>query len=77
VCFRRKKILGTLAKSYVLCVPLCVIGHACIQKITKEVIKEGVDVMLQTAIKLLGRKKARTSGVILMIEDEIEGAEHR
>jgi hypothetical protein len=38
--------------------------------ITKEVIEEGVDVMLWTAIKLLGRKKGKTSGMVLMIEDK-------
>jgi hypothetical protein len=39
-------------------------------KVTKEIIEEGVDLMLQTAIKLLGRKKARTSWTILAIEDK-------
>jgi hypothetical protein len=34
----------------------------------KEAIEEGVDLMLQTAIKLLDRKKAKTIGSVLAIE---------
>jgi hypothetical protein len=46
--------------------------HSCVigQVVSKEVIKEGVDLMLHTAIKLLGRKKALTAGTVLAIEDK-------
>jgi hypothetical protein len=69
VCFE-KKILRN---------PLKIVCSACAfmrywaslyPGITKEVIEEGVDVMLWTAIKLLGRKKGKTLGMVLMIEDK-------
>jgi hypothetical protein len=34
----------------------------------KEAIEEGVDLMLQTTIKLLNRKKVKTIGTVLAIE---------
>jgi hypothetical protein len=38
-------------------------------EVTKEVIEKGVNLMLQTAIRLLG-KKAKAIGVVLAIEDK-------
>jgi hypothetical protein len=69
VCFK-KKILRNPLK--ILCSACAFMRYwaGLYPGITKELIEEGVDVMLQTAIKLLGRKKARTSGVVLMIEDK-------
>jgi hypothetical protein len=68
VCFGKKIFRNPLE---ILCSACAYMRYwACLYpELAKEVIEEGVDVMLKTTIKLVGRKKARTSGRILMIED--------
>jgi hypothetical protein len=67
VCFEKKILHDPLE---ILCSACAYIRYwaGLFPEVMKEAIEEGVDLMLQTAIKLLDRKKAKTIGSVLAIE---------